>query len=958
MANSKANIYPIQLQGAELCLNKYDAEIKQYSGFNKNNSPFVGGCLSNIFTKEVEKTSSSVFVDEEENVYTLVNDTDAAKIKLMKDDEVIKDFPNTSVCWHREKIIPAENCVRVFSENIQLLLDSNSHFYLKTNADVYDLGQFAINYDVESMVFKFASGIFINANNTNLFVFAMYSSIRQIICIINADTGALIDTKQLSVYNRIPTFDYPLSICYNSEHSQISYFYSYDIVGDPNPYARFYELNNDNTFGHEYGSYIFSNTWLGTTVIANCAVPDFKYWRFSGYPYNKGTLIKSSDYGDMATGKDLMISLSNPYYDGSGICPASYSKTSNNVVRLFEDEEIQSENVADGTITGMICSYDYQHYVAQTPTSDRKFLCVHYNSYENKFNFFSFSDFSFNGGTVKRGRYAMAEFIPLGNNFHLLFNNNQFSGIAGAQVLLSNWNSVEAETLCFKTGTYDGVTKESLCYKEGSTWYVLKNGEPEFKVLGNQIVTNIDVAENAYDFKRDKILSFAPAFNGVTPYGPGGTSGFFFDSSVTNNYICAAAINEYKLENNASIILNPISVYVSGGVVVFGFSPYTKHLIDFYDNGKTNDTNVKYRYTVRKEDSYTIKYRDNDLIGLNYPTDTNGNVMYSPDLFMDVVSVFGNNAYIKTGDKGYPLVIGNNLEFVFSYYLGNEVEGLEEIFVIQGQPYVIINGYIYAINFNNGVISNTQCVVSIENLQFCGQTPYMALFFSKTNRCLYSFTGANVLNQYKLIDKISTISGYYYNPATQSNILFTDIGIIILSVFGIFKVDKDGLKVFILNNGVCFIINDNETEKLFYLKYYLDEGDEDYTKENILLETSFYGMNNQTVTINDCLYMRIFSEEHEEGSLKVSATTISLSGRKTEETTFKFKASDWDAITHTIYLRYQPKTQRGLGVSFSIDSPFKIASLSVGSQADAILVDKVSKGAINAPQITSNNAEW
>ena len=28
MANSKANIYPIQLQNAELNLNKYDAEIK------------------------------------------------------------------------------------------------------------------------------------------------------------------------------------------------------------------------------------------------------------------------------------------------------------------------------------------------------------------------------------------------------------------------------------------------------------------------------------------------------------------------------------------------------------------------------------------------------------------------------------------------------------------------------------------------------------------------------------------------------------------------------------------------------------------------------------------------------------------------------------------------------------------------------------------------------------------
>jgi hypothetical protein len=165
----------------------------------------------------------------------------------------------------------------------------------------------------------------------------------------------------------------------------------------------------------------------------------------------------------------------------------------------------------------------------------------------------------------------------------------------------------------------------------------------------------------------------------------------------------------------------------------------------------------------------------------------------------------------------------------------------------------------------------------------------------------------------------------------------------------------DITNIFLLDNGI--VMSDN-SGNYRYIKYYLDEGDEGYTKENIRLETCFYGMNNEVVTINDCLYFRLFSEEHEEGNLKVSATTISLSGRKTEETTFKIKASDWDKITHTIYLRYQPKTQRGLGVSFSIDSPFKIASMSVGSQPDAVLVDKVSKGAITAPSVTTNNNEW
>ena len=952
MANSRSNIYPVQLQGAELNLNKYDAEIKQYSGFNKNNSPFVGGCLSNIFTKEAEKTSSSVFVDEKENVYTLDTESDPSNYFLMKNSRKIMTFGSQVNCWHRVKVEPAESCLRVFSENIQLIKGNNYHLYIKTNADTYDIGSFITTLDYDIITYFSCSGIFIRANSQNLFVFAICLSGDVVVLTVDADTGLLVDKNSYSSGMNFLS-SYPISICYNSSHSQIGVIAKAITSSVYEMDAYFYTLHSDNTLSALARSvYKFSNTWLSS--VAACTVPDPARWQFSSYPYNSGTLLESSAVGDMSTGKDIIISISGIYYDGSGVIPTSYKKTNNNVVQLFEDQEIQGLNILRGVQTGLVSCYDYQHYLAQTPTSARKFMCVHYNSYEHSLTGFAFSDTPINGGNAKKGSYVLGDFVPLGNSFHLLFNNNQFSGIAGAQVLLSNWNSVEAKTLCFKTGTYDGVTKESLCYKEGDTWYVLKSGDPEFRILGNQIVTNIDTAENAYDFKRDKILSFAPAFNGVKN-NIITSSGIIFDNTIFNNYWYAAAINEYKLEDNASIILNPINLYVSS----FNPEPYTWHKVDFYDNSRTNDTNIIYQRTYYKNaQGNVVSFFDRSLSELNYPTDTNGNVMYSPNLFMDVVSVFGNNAYIKTGDKGYPLVIGNNLEFVFSYYLGNEVEGLEEIFVIQGQPYVIINGYIYAINFNNGVISNTQCIVSVENLQYCGQTPYMALFFSKTNRCLYSFTGANVLNQYKLIDKISNISGYYYNPATQSNILFTDIGIIILSVFGIFKVDKDGLKVFILDNGVCFIINDNETEKLLYLKYYLDESDTGYTKENINIETSFYGMNNQTVTINDCLYMRIFSEEHEEGSLKVSATTISLNGRKTEETTFKIKASDWDAITHTIYLRYQPKTQRGLGVSFSIDSPFKIASLSVGSQADAILVDKISKGAINAPQITSNNAEW
>ena len=265
-------------------------------------------------------------------------------------------------------------------------------------------------------------------------------------------------------------------------------------------------------------------------------------------------------------------------------------------------------------------------------------MCVHYNSYEHKLTGFSYSSTSFNGNTVKKGSYVMGDFVPLGNSFHLLFNNNQFSGIAGSQVLLSNWNSVELETLCYIKGTYDGVSKESLCYKEGDKWYVLYTGEPAFKVLGNQIVLNIDVASNSYDFKRNKDLSFAPAFNCVKD-NVITSRGMLFDSTISNNYIYAAAINEYKLEDNASIILNPINMYIQNNTSIF--TCYTAHYMNFYDNSESHDTNIKYKYSYQ---TYLGVYYDKNLLGLNFPADTNGNVMYSPNLFIDVVSVFGNNA--------------------------------------------------------------------------------------------------------------------------------------------------------------------------------------------------------------------------------------------------------------------------------------------------------------------------
>ena len=71
MANQKAKINDIPLLTRDLCLNVFDAEIKPYQGFRKNNAPFYGGTLSPFYSKKQSIAYPDTFVSEDETVYTI-----------------------------------------------------------------------------------------------------------------------------------------------------------------------------------------------------------------------------------------------------------------------------------------------------------------------------------------------------------------------------------------------------------------------------------------------------------------------------------------------------------------------------------------------------------------------------------------------------------------------------------------------------------------------------------------------------------------------------------------------------------------------------------------------------------------------------------------------------------------------------------------------------------------------
>ena len=964
MANAKSNIYPIQLQGAELNLNKYDAEIKQYSGFNKNNAPFVGGCLSNIFTKDevIEGANGeNVYIDDNGDVYQVTTEG------LFKNDEKVLDVDPDKL-YDIKTLDIKYDVVELFDEYAFIYAEVNTSntfsYYLK----YYDFNdeqwhtEHLIDYDQYSAIAFSLKRL--KQDNTYLWVIGCQRE----------DTSNTITTKSFFVVFA--------SVLDNEEVKHGSYTSS-DLTEVQHGWRMgqilctvhsVYNATLDKFYVALFLSNAIGNTnnYFAHIYSVALTVSDTVSFTVSNDKNMKGVNDLDTQYcsfQDNIAKIDFQQSGSVAYYcfryfvTNSRIWLSSYDRRTDSTIQSCDIELIPDDEL------GFKIQFSNPLYAPDSLT------LLDFDSNFRTYKLYNFGCLISTRATSSTVAYGYCDYITCAITFRegaahfdtgavlnnvVLMNNEVVTGLTlpdTQRILVTDWNSVDEENIYLTNypskDNYDFKEDSVVIYKANGKFYkLLKITEPKLKFINNQIVINCDILKNSYRVTDGEKLLYAPSWNNRVI---GGTVTTRSTDLTTNQYYIATSINEYNLQDNASIILNPIPV-----INPIAFTPNKRNLNDILPSLINvyggSDANIKY-LSSSFEEEFTKRYNVNTLTDLPFPIDSNGNVQYSPSLFSEIKSVYGNQALIKSGNSYYPLMIGNNNEVVMSFYLASGLDNLENGFIIQGQFYGIIDDGLYSVQYVNGVVGGISFIVSVENLQFCGNTPYEALFFSKTNRCLYSFTGANILNSKQFVDKISVVKSYKYNPATQSIFLLTDIGVLVYSLFGIYQIDmSEAENMFLLDNGI--VLCDNEGNYR-YIRYYLEETDSDYIKQNINLETMFYGMNNQTITINDCLYMRLFSEEHEEGAIEVSATTLSLEGRMTEKTVFNIKKSDWDKETHSIYLRYQPKEQRGLGISFKINSPFKIAALSVGSQPDAILLDKISKGAINAPfNNTSSNVNW
>lgn len=517
--------------------------------------------------------------------------------------------------------------------------------------------------------------------------------------------------------------------------------------------------------------------------------------------------------------------------------------------------------------------------------------------------------------------------------------------IGDVGTLLCSWGAIDSSKNVYLgcSSGESGIIRygEHVSYYDldDEAWYsygfanILDN---KYTIIGDYIVVNTTDYYNSVNINTGKKYHWASDWNdrftGFKNFESYNT--FIYQDDYYDTVELASAQNPNWLSHYLSSAVFPPEI-----VSKYNKSNYTISGV----NANTPDGNKVELY----EDLKYLKNIDGsvnaNLIGTIYP---GGETRYNIPLFFTANNSLYNLITITFGSSSFIMMYYDNKPRY--QYLASSIATFDSLFIIQGQAYGIYDGKIYSIDYAQNTIQNTKVIVPIEGLQFIGATIYNAYFYSPTSKAIYQFGADNNLVIFAQADTFDTITGAEYIPSTGSIIIGVIEGTskytyVLNERFGIYRIKQLGA---VYDAGwmddsssiLCFVRADgSNTNKAYLIAYEPIEG---YTQKDIILDTSFYGAGSNVVSVNDCWYIRVTDPEHNAGEIKLAVSTLTDIGRQTETRTFPIKTKDWDELTDTVYIRFQPKLQRAVGVSLHIESPFKIGYIGVGATPETLQLNR------------------
>lgn len=542
--------------------------------------------------------------------------------------------------------------------------------------------------------------------------------------------------------------------------------------------------------------------------------------------------------------------------------------------------------------------------------------------------------------------------------FRLFYRNDSIIAIAYNNQLLTEWYDIDENKITLGD---DYLYYYSVNGKKWVYVNISASNELTIKNLADRIIVNVVAENNAYNGKEFYTFSraYVPLYigwkrplNWVYYNGTDKVSGYYIDTFLnrllypkgtiyasfgrgtgyantgdTDNVgpIWASIYWKYSKGRNDNFTLldnlydtsSPGSVYRSYLTDIDVYASQTNSVLTYQYTLTTNSAGVTTKTIaslVNTEKSAT----EPDYINLPVAIDV-----------MKYIDTYSSVKYVSIAGSAYQLMIYNNLPLLLTQILAT-TEGVEAFFVLQGQNYAVINGYIDIIEYSNGQIVNQTPITSVANMKFLGNTDRVAYFYAPMNKTIRTFTADNTLNTLYEATTFDEAIESYFDLQTDSIFVTLKDKSIVVTPGNMFEIDTPSKQFSFGTNN----FNDGSYAYSYYKQA-------NYEKQKLKLETQWYGLTAPRINmIVDCIYIELWDDEMSKGEFEISMDSLVNYTRTTNTKKFYVSQKDWDKDTNTVYLRYQPGIQLASAFKLNISSDFAIKRLAVSYKEDVPTIAK------------------
>ena len=949
MANSKSIIRDIDLKNININLNENKSIISDFTGFNKNTGVWFNGVLSNLYRNDNKEPGADV-ITIGEDTYKIVGN------ELYKNDVLVKDYTNTNKV-STEVLTKINGNVLAYTPQVYIYYEGSAA-YVKSRDTVVQVETYSPNYIPYIIVDK--------ADDTWCVLYG-----NKVIC-KGMTTAKFVSTKPTAAL-------YLHKKWYYVKDSNLSLVN----VKDGNDTITIDTTANiiDGVFGGAVNVtgwtpkckavQLDSRTIFAAIDDWSVSAPTVTLKKSKTFMYLKGFWI-ANDLDDL---------LARPHYsiDGDAINMSvvpngitihtqaynAFSKLASIKTKFLSYNSYlvipyctfdggtkgieNADTVTSSSIDGP-CSYLLESCYTK---SDDEFMTLTgsvVNGYPKLLGLFN-------------NNYSPEWLSTDISNFKLIYNKDALVGISRNGSLVVPWNDVDENTL---TIVGDDIYYYSLNSNAWMHVNVGKDNKLKALKVGNNLLLNC-TKDNCYN--KDEVTTFSAdtSLANFKIYKPRvGLINFLNIKAGT--FIIPGSQTNYQLGNSwLTKMLEDIKKTEPYYISIVGKPIWAATQLQSYNKTINVRKNNIYQFTLNPVfDTENINYEY--YFKNMYTTDTfdaytaltgsvlsyfkswyNGNARYnnkladteksvteptyynlSPNIdIMTFIDGFNTVALIKVGNNTLQLLVKES-ELMLVYNILSNVSNISDYFVLQGMQYGIINNYINKVDMVNGQVVSQTPITSVEGLKFLGNTDKQAFFFSQMNKTVSTFAADNTLeflmDATELDNNVTTVFAKQTNDIfvllNDKVVVFTDSG-------SMFELPERAEYITFGNNSW----SDGNTT----WSYYKINNEQERVPINI--ETVWYGdtVNRKLMNV-DCIYIELYDDNYTPGKFEISFDGLVNNTASTKKQVFNVKTSDYDRVTKTVYLRYQPALQNCAAFKLNINSDLAIKRIAVGYSSEGVPV--------------------